>query len=364
MRNMRRPALPHLQSILNKINDDSDSVSGGDEPAATRIAEDVPSCPVPSTIDLLSFDSDSDSDSESTTPSSSPKVPENTPETSSYALPSPPTPNRQGRFIPAGESLPRMSTTPLQPSPPSPSIYKTQAPKSPLEKTLYMPPQRQAPIYKQYFQEIKAAKSQELLLEGKKEKENAVKISPADAAKDAQIAELQAKLAALAAVAREVPKLRTAFLPALASSTVTKVKTPPAPTSSPNQAPSPIKAIGLMASKYADRHFQSQLPSQPQIQAQSQLQSQPQSQSQTQTQAQPPPQIKAQAEKKVSRRSRSRVRDVQRKSTEGGGPGCGSSEKRSRRLPAVRTRKVVLTKAVGGEGKEGSVGVGVGGRTK
>ncbi|KAE9976649.1 hypothetical protein BLS_001932 [Venturia inaequalis] len=331
MRNMRRPALPHLQSILNSIDDDSGSLSGRDESAATlaeaprRLAVSlsprsagniVQTVPAPSTIDLLSFDSDSDSESDTASPSSSPEAPENTPETSSYALLDPPIANRQGRFIPAGESLLRMSTPPLQPSPPSPSFFKKEEPKVLVERAVYTPPHRQAPIYKQYFKDIKATKSQEALLEDKKE--NVVKISPTDTTKDAQIAELQAKLAALAAATRETPKLRTAIMPA----PTPKVKNPPAPSSSPAPDSSLNRAVGLMASKHANPHSP--------IQARGQAEEK--------------------GDKKTTRRSRSRARDVQ-KAVEA----PGSGEKRGRRLPTARTRKVVSSKAVGGEKKDGSV---------
>ncbi|TID17398.1 hypothetical protein E6O75_ATG08144 [Venturia nashicola] len=179
MRTMRRPDLHNLQSIVNQNNDDSASEDGSDGSNDTRtdaphrltispsaagvIVRSVPRSPAPSTIDLLSFDSETDSETDST-PSQTPTVPENTPETSSYSLPYPPTTNRQGRFVPAGESLPRMSTPPLLPSPPSPSFYRKEKPKSQaLEKTVYTSPTRRSPIYKQYFKDAKPIKSQETL---------------------------------------------------------------------------------------------------------------------------------------------------------------------------------------------------------
>lgn len=320
----QRPVRPHpdvLQSILNQANNDSDSESGSDDsdatlaeatrrltvapPAANIIVQNAPSSPAPSTIDLLSFDDDD----EDSGPEQAPKVPENTPETSSFALPNPPSPNRQGRFVPAGESLPRMSTPPLQPSPPSPSFYKKEEPKHAVEKTVYTATPRPAPVYKQYFKEIKAAKPQEALPQQVKQEQTIVKSSPANLA---QIAELQAKLAALEAETRSPSKHKSSIVSAM------RAKTPPAPASSPT------RAVGLMASKYADRR--------PQVQGQSQVQSQ------------------GQGEKKVGRRSRSRSRDVQ-KSAE-----AGSGEKRSRRLPAARARKAASPIAIGGEKREVVIG--------
>lgn len=353
MRNMQRPGRSHpdvLQSILNQTNDDSASESGTDDsdatlaeatrrvtvvlPAANIVIQNAPPSPAPSTIDLLSFGDDEDEDS-SPEQEKSPKVPANTPTTSSYALPNLPTPNRQGRFVPAGESLPRMSTPPLQPGPPSPTFYKKEEPKAVVEKTVYTAPPRPAPVFKQYFKEIKATKSQELLQE-----EIVVKTSPLISSKDAHIAELQARLAALAADARAPPKFKSSIVP------VSRVKTPPAPGSSPTRVGGLARdgaltrngglarggsgggggramtggggltrvgvlanGGGLMASKHADR--------------------QPQVQSQGQTQGQG----------KVGRRSRSRARDVQKSFD-----GPGSGEKMSRRLPAARARKVVSPK--------------------
>lgn len=343
MRNMQRPGRPHpdvLQSILNQTNDDSVSESGSDDSDATLAVAEATRCliviqnatpsPAPSTIDLLSFDDDEDEDS-SPEQGKNPKVPANTPETSSYALPNLPTPNRQGRFVPAGESLPRMSTSPLLPGPPSPTFYKKEEPKAVVEKTVYTAPPRPAPVFKQYLKEIKATKSQEILQE-----EVVVKTSPLISSKNVQIAELQARLAALAADGKVPPTFKSSIVPAI------RVKTPPAPASSLTRVGGMardgggggggramtgssngglVNGGGLMASKHADR--------QPQVHSQGQNQEQ----------------------RKVGRRSRSRARGVQKSSE-----GPGSGEKRSRRLPAARARKVVSPKAVGGEREKVGVG--------
>jgi hypothetical protein len=224
---IRRPLRTHpdvLQSILNRKPNDFSLETDSDDSDATLaevtrsqiIAPVMPltqntTVPTPSTFDLLSFDDDEEQPQQ-------PKAPNTTPENSSYALNTSPTtssyalvsnsnlsPNRQGRFIPAGEELPRISTPTLQPSPASPTVEKKEEPK--VTKVVYTPPARAAPVFNQYFKEHKAAKSQEKLQLAKKEEEVTVKsTSSPDSDKDAQIAELQAKLAELAAATRTSPR--------------------------------------------------------------------------------------------------------------------------------------------------------------
>jgi hypothetical protein len=225
----RRPLRTHpdvLQSILNrKPNDSSSETDSNDSDATlaevTRSHINAPvmplaqnaTVPAPSTFDLLSFD---DNDEEQP---QQPKAPNTTPENSSYALNTSPTissyapvsnsnlsPNRQGRFIPAGEELPRMSTPTLQPSLAFPTVEKKEELK--VIKVVYTPPARAAPVFNQYFKEHKATKSQEKLQLAKKEEEGVAvnSTSSSDSDKDAQIAELQAKLAELAAATRTSPR--------------------------------------------------------------------------------------------------------------------------------------------------------------
>ncbi|QDS68247.1 hypothetical protein FKW77_010611 [Venturia effusa] len=362
MRNMQRPIRPHpdvLQSILSRTNDDSASESGSDDsdatlaeathrltlspPAANVVVQNAPSSPAPSTIDLLSFDDDCEVDPR---PAACFGAPANTPDTSTYALANSPTPSRQGRFIPAGESLPRMSTPPLQPGPSSSTFHEKEEPKAVVAKQVSTTPPRPAPVFKQYFKDVKPAKSQEALLpEKNEERQGKEAVDKATPALLTQISELQKKLAKLAAETKGASGSKSSVLPAAAS----RGKTPPAPASSPtreggamardgsvardsgrtvengrrpmaNGGQTMATGGGLMASKHADRRSPIQGHNQGQNQG------------------------------KVCRRSRSRVRDVQKSSE------AGSGEKRGRRLPSTRVRKVVLPKIVGEENKEVALG--------
>lgn len=256
VRMSRRPlrTLPDLlQCVLNRNANDSASETDSDDsdatlPETTRRQAVAPSTtpvqkasvPAPSTIDLLSFIDEEDQPQ-------LPKVPNNTPETSSYAL-SNLSPNRQGRFIPAGEKFPRMSTPLLQPSPAFPIVERREEPII-TTKAVYAPPARIVPVFNEYFKEQKAAKSQEKLWLSKKEEEEAAKSTATDLDSDkcAQIAELQAKLAELAATTRTPPTALGATIVATTAQTPVLASTQgiatPAPTSVKN---------GLMASKHSD----------------------------------------------------------------------------------------------------------------
>jgi hypothetical protein len=281
-----------LQSILNRNTNDAASEADSDDSDAT-LAE-VPHhlavapsttpvqntlVPAPSTFDLLSFDDDEDEPQ-------LPKVPNNTPETSAYALPNL-GPNRQGRFVPAGEELPRMSAPPLQPSPASSIVENKEEPKA--IKPIYTPLARAAPVFNEYFKEQKATKSQEKLLLAKKEEEGSKSISNLESEKDAQIAKLQRKLA-------EVEAQRK-----LAESTAA-TKTPPTAPKSASPAPAPTLVVaapisaknGLLASKHSEGEVQ------------------------------------------AKGRSKSKAKDIQK-------PSEGATSK-GRRLPAGRARKVATTK--------------------
>jgi hypothetical protein len=253
----RRPLRAHsnvLGSILNRSTNDAASNASSDDsdatlaemlrlPATAPITTPVQSAavPAPTTFDLLTFDDEVDE-------IPLPKVPNNTPETIAYALPNL-SPDRRGRFVPAGE-LPPMSTPPLQPLASSPAVETKEEQK--VVKQNYTPPTRTAPVFTEYFKEQKAAKLQEKFTQIKKEDETPTSISNSESDKDAQIAQLQAKLAA-AATAATTPPAQSNPTPAPRAS-----RSPPA---QPAAATAPGRT-GLMASRHSDSDVQVQIKAQ------------------------------------------------------------------------------------------------------
>lgn len=256
----RRPLRAHsnvLGSILNSSTNDAASDASSDDSDATlaeipRLPATAPNTtPVrsaavlaPTTFDLLTFDDEVDE-----TPL--PKVPNNTPEIIAYALPNL-SPDRRGRFVPAGE-LPPMPTPPLQPPAASPAVEEKEEPK--VFKQNYTPPTRTAPLFTEYFKEQKAAELQEKSTQIKKEDETPTSIPNSEPDKDAQIAQLQAKLAELAAAATAAttPSAQPKPVPAPRAS-----RSPPA---QPAATTAPGKT-GLMASRHPDSDVQFQIKAQ------------------------------------------------------------------------------------------------------